>query len=99
MELQEFRVEIARRLCAVRHEHELTQEALAEQLGISARHVQFLEAARRGPSMELLFALGRCFGIKPGYFLDIEVGRADTLGSLPSAAEAQTTYHRSGKRV
>ncbi len=53
---------IGRFLKQLRQENGLTQEQLAEQLGINARTVSRWETARTMPDFALLVELGRRYG-------------------------------------
>ncbi len=43
-----------------------TQEYLAEQVRVSTKYIQFLEAGKERPSLRLLYRLARKFSIKVG---------------------------------
>ncbi|MET3576572.1 helix-turn-helix transcriptional regulator [Bhargavaea ullalensis] len=47
-----------------RAEHGMTQDALAETLGVSRQTVISLEKGRYNPSLELAFKLGAVFGCR-----------------------------------
>lgn len=48
---------------AARTKKNLTQEALAETLGISPTHVKHIESEHRNPSLDLLFTLANVLNI------------------------------------
>lgn len=44
----------------------MTQEKLAEKIERSAKYIQFIEAGNRRPSLETLYRLASCLGVKVG---------------------------------
>lgn len=63
----------ARRLAALRASERLTQQQLAEVLGITKAAVGNLEHGRKKPSIEVAYALADYFGVS----LDYLCGRSD----------------------
>jgi len=53
----------------LRLQHGLTQQELAEQLGISAVTISGYELGRREPSIEILERIADCFGVSVDYLL------------------------------
>ena len=72
----------------LRLERGLTQEALAEAIGIELRSLQRIEAARANPSITVLVNLADVLGVKPGELLEeaerpvIKRGRPKKIGTL-----------------
>ena len=56
-------IEMANRLTALRKQHELSQEQLAERLGVSRQAVSKWERAEASPDIENLSSLARLYGI------------------------------------
>lgn len=54
--------ELGLRIAALRQEHQLTQEALAEKLGINTRSLQRIEAGETSPRANTLNKLNEVFG-------------------------------------
>ncbi|GAA5530995.1 helix-turn-helix domain-containing protein [Herpetosiphon gulosus] len=73
------------RLKALRIEHHLTQEQLAEQIGKTTEHISFLERGERSPSFEVLFDLAHVFQISLSYLVDIDLGIATDASAILTA--------------
>ena len=56
-------IEMANRFTALRKQHELSQEQLAEKLGVSRQAVSKWERAEASPDIENLSALAKLYGI------------------------------------
>ena len=56
-------IEIANRLVRLRKQHDLSQEALAEKLGLSRQAVSKWERAEAAPDIENLIALSQLYGV------------------------------------
>jgi HTH-type transcriptional regulator / antitoxin HipB len=56
--------DLGRFLARVRKDHGLTQEALAEQLGVSRRYVSEIENGKPGLYTERLFQMLRLLGVR-----------------------------------
>lgn len=56
--------ELGRRVKRFRTEKGLTQEKLADQLGISRVYMGYIEQGRESPSLKLLMKMSRKFDIK-----------------------------------
>ncbi len=50
------------RLKEFRARHDMTQEGLAEKVGVSRQTINAIEAGKYDPSLQLAFRLARCFG-------------------------------------
>ena len=66
----------------LRHEKSLSQRELGEAVGLSSRMIQDIEAGKRGPGFQTLFALERTIG--PGVLEGFKV-EADQSGALGAA--------------
>src|SRR5690348_13660090 len=60
------------RLYRLRQQREMTQTALADELGISPSYLSQIESDQRPVSRDLLLRLARLFGVQPEYFADEE---------------------------
>lgn len=58
--------QLANRIKRLRKQRGLTQEQLAEQVGVTAKYIQYLEAAKYRPSLKLLYKLADKLGVKIG---------------------------------
>ena len=57
-----------------RRERGLTQEALAELVGVEIRHLRFIEHAESGPSFDLLVGLADALDVDPAdLFGEVEI--------------------------
>jgi Predicted transcriptional regulators len=52
------------RLKELRARHDMTQEDLAEKVGVSRQTIVAIEKQKYDPSLSLAFRLARCFGVK-----------------------------------
>lgn len=57
--------QVGLRVIELRHERDLTQEGLAELLGVSARQVQRLEAGCSSPSLAMLVRMANALDVEP----------------------------------
>lgn len=55
---------LGKRIQRLRKKAGLTQEQLAEKVGISMKYVQFIENARRIPALKTLYKIARALGVK-----------------------------------
>ena len=69
-------IEIANRLVELRKKHNLSQEQLAEKLGLSRQAVSKWERAEASPDTSNLILLARLYNISLDELLDTEIGRA-----------------------
>lgn len=65
-------IEIANRLVNLRKQHNLSQEALAEKLGISRQAVSKWERAEASPDTDNLILLARLYGVSLDELLKTE---------------------------
>ncbi len=54
----------------IRREHGLTQEVLAERVGVSTSYVGMLEVGKRTPSLEMLFRISDALDVRPSEIVD-----------------------------
>jgi putative transcriptional regulator len=52
------------RLKELRARHDMTQEYLAEKVGVSRQTIVAIEKQKYDPSLSLAFKLAKCFGVK-----------------------------------
>lgn len=78
-------VAIAQRLAALRREHGLTQEQLAERIGVSRQAVSKWERTESSPDTDNLIALARLYGVTLDELL-YGAGTGEALDEGPEAA-------------
>ena len=61
---------VSSELAEYRDKMDLTQEQLAEMVGISQSHYAKLENGQRLPSLKVLYALSQVFGVKMGDIIE-----------------------------
>ncbi len=76
-------IKLADRLVELRKEHKLSQEALAEKLGLSRQSISKWERAEASPDTDNLIALAEVYGIT----LDQLLGNEETLGTTSETVE------------
>lgn len=52
------------RLKELRARYDMTQEDLADKVGVSRQTINAIETGKYDPSLPLAFKLARCFGVK-----------------------------------
>jgi transcriptional regulator with XRE-family HTH domain len=52
-----------------RKQQKLTQEKLAEKVRVTPKYIQFIESAKRKPSLKLLYRIATAFKVKPSQLL------------------------------
>jgi transcriptional regulator with XRE-family HTH domain len=62
-------IEAGKRIKQLRKEHKLTQEQLAEKIGVSARQVRAFESGENGASIDVLVALTEFFDTSLDYLV------------------------------
>ena len=82
-------IKLADRLVELRKEHKLSQEALAEKLGLSRQSISKWERAEASPDTDNLIALAEVYGIT----LD------QLLGNEPQAEPKQETQQSTKKQL
>ena len=60
---------IAKRIKQYRHFEKLSQEALADKLGVSDTHIRKLESGARTPSLQLIIELAQVLNTTPNHLL------------------------------
>ena len=53
-----------------RHKTGLTQEQMAERMGVSVGFFGMMEVGRRWPNIDMLFRIAEALGVTPGEMLD-----------------------------
>jgi transcriptional regulator with XRE-family HTH domain len=61
---------VGRRIREARDGRGLTQEVLADKVGISRGYLARIETGRHEPSLTMLAKLAKALGVKPGALLD-----------------------------
>ena len=67
---------IGKRIQKLRQDRNITQELLADELGVSHNHLGKIENGTRGTSVDLLIEMSEYFNVPTDYIL---FGRMDTL--------------------
>lgn len=57
-------ISIGKKIRALRHKAELTQERLAEKIGVSTTHVGLVETGKRRMSLKTLQKVAKVLGVK-----------------------------------
>ena len=55
---------LGKRIKQLRKKDKLTQEQLASKVKVTAKYIQYLESAKRIPSLKLLYSIARALGVK-----------------------------------
>lgn len=77
--------EIGDRIQKLRKEHNITQEYLADELGISLNHLGRVERGKKGASVDLLIEMSEYFNVSADYLL---------LGKPDNNREIKDTIHK-----
>lgn len=72
---------IARRIRQYRHLEKISQESLADKVGVSDTYIRKLEAGVRTPSLEMVMALAVALNTTPDHLLLSASGMDKTSGS------------------
>ena len=72
---------IARRIRQYRHLEKLSQESLADKVGVSDTYIRKLEAGARTPSLEVIMALAAALSTTPDHLLLSASGLDKTSGN------------------
>ena len=75
------------RLKTLRRQSGLTQQQLAEQIGVTKSVISFYELRERVPSPEVLIKLATVFHVSSDYLLGIGSGHAIDISGLDDADE------------
>lgn len=73
-------IELGLRIKSLRTEKGLTQEKLAEALGVSLEHIGKIERGKRTPSLDLVIAMAKFFHVSTDYILLLANRRTADLG-------------------
>ena len=65
-------VDFGEKVKKLRHEKDLTQQQLAELLGVAVSAISSYESGNRYPSYEVLISLARIFHVTTDYLLGLE---------------------------
>lgn len=65
-------VDFGEKVKKLRHEKDLTQQQLAELLGVAVSAISSYESGSRYPSYEVLISLARIFHVSTDYLLGLE---------------------------
>jgi transcriptional regulator with XRE-family HTH domain len=89
-------IDIGRRIAQFREERELSQSALAKQMGSSQSAISQIEAGERNPSFETLRQIAKALGMTPAMLVGAdpaleahELAHFRTLRSLSPAAQQE----------
>ena len=89
-------IEMANRFTALRKQHELSQEQLAEKLGVSRQAVSKWERAEASPDIENLSSLAKLYGITIDELVNGAQEPPSAFGAAPeSSAETSGVYMNS----
>ena len=77
---------LAERICMLRRKNGLSQEQLAEKLGVSRQSVSKWESGASTPELEKLLALSDCFGMTLDELVREQPAGAETDEERPQAA-------------
>lgn len=55
---------LGRNIRRLRRKDKLTQEQLAEKVKVTPKYIQYIESAKRIPSLKLLYKIARVLGVK-----------------------------------
>lgn len=80
---------IGQRIAELRKQHNLSQEALGEALGVSRQAISKWESDAALPEIDKLIALSKRFGVTVGYLLGVEEPQSAPEGDAAEAAPAQ----------
>ena len=50
-------------ICALRHNHGMTQEQLAKLIGVTQQYIQLIESGKRKPTIELVKKIASALGV------------------------------------
>ncbi len=55
---------LAKEIRRNRKSQKMTQEELANKVGVTPKYIQYVEAAKRIPSLKILYKIADCLGVK-----------------------------------
>lgn len=76
-------MDFGEKLRMLRTGQKLTQQQLAERLGIAKSVVSYYESGNRFPSYDVLVKIARTFHVTTDYLLDVERKRIIDVSDLP----------------
>jgi len=56
-------IHLAKKIRQYRKEAGLTQEIMAEKLGLSSKYIRFIENGRRRPSLKVVYKIAKILGV------------------------------------
>lgn len=86
---------VGRRVRLRRQKLKLSQEHLADEVGVSAQAISRIEVGHRDPSLDLLVRLGKTLGVSTDYLL---TGKESLPVSIKGAVRSQPNLTPSAKR-
>jgi transcriptional regulator with XRE-family HTH domain len=75
-------VEFGKKLKTLRNNQKLTQQQLADRLGVAKSIVSYYESGNRYPSYDVLVKIARIFHVSTDYLLDVERKRIIDVSDL-----------------
>lgn len=87
---------VGRRLRLRRQTLKVSQQRLADEVGVSAQAISLIEAGHREPSLQLLVRLHQALGVSTDYLL---TGRESPPVSVAGAIRSQPDLTASAKRT
>jgi transcriptional regulator with XRE-family HTH domain len=88
-------VQVARRVRSQRQTLKLTQQELAQEVGVTHQHVSRIEGGHAVPSLELLVKLSRHLGVSTDYLL---TGKQTALLGVAGAIRGDKNLSAAAKR-
>ncbi len=85
---------VGRKIREIRTISDMSQEGLADELGLSRTSVVNIEKGRQTPSIHLLIDISRIFNVSLEYFIDSKYWKTDeaiTFNSVKSRIKNSTT--------
>jgi transcriptional regulator with XRE-family HTH domain len=55
---------LGKQICKLRKHNGLTQEELAKKVGVSTKHIQYIEGATRVPSLNVLYGIAHALKVQ-----------------------------------
>jgi transcriptional regulator with XRE-family HTH domain len=73
----------AERLVDLRKKRHLTQEQLAEEIGLSRATIAYYEASAKNPKLDTIYKVAEFFGVRPEYLIAIQDDEPGRPGPIP----------------
>ncbi|MGN1418247.1 MAG: helix-turn-helix domain-containing protein [Acutalibacteraceae bacterium] len=70
---------LGKRLKAIRNQHKLTQQNIADILGIDRTTYTFYETGTTSPSLTTIYNLSKIYNVSVGYILGVEENRPELM--------------------